>query len=48
MSLDGAMDRIGPSEGPDPGPIPGRDTGPASVPDSTADYESARRGSIPR
>ena len=49
--LDGAKDRIGPSEGPDPGSIPGRDTenaSPASVPDRTADYESARRGSIPR
>lgn len=44
------MDGIGPSEGPGPGSNPGRDTlqGPASVPDGTAVFETAGRGSIPR
>ena len=47
----GVKDGIGPSEGPGPGSNPGRDTGkrrPASVPDRTAVFESARRGSTPR
>ena len=49
---DVVMDRIGPSEGPGPGSTPGRDTAQrmclASVTDSTAAFEAARRGSIPR
>ncbi len=47
---DGVTDSIGPSEGPGPGSIPGRDTWlrPASVMDGTADFGSARWGSIPQ
>ena len=47
---DGVADGIGLSEGPGPGSTPGRDTqkSPASVLDSTAVFETARRGSIPR
>src|SRR5262249_16753409 len=49
---DSVADRIGPSEGPGPGSTPGRDTAQrmclASVTDSTAAFEAASRGSIPR
>jgi hypothetical protein len=47
---DSVADRIGLSEGPGPGSTPGRDIELclASVPDSTAAFEAARRGSIPR
>src|SRR5262249_33458540 len=52
VNPDGVADCIGPSEGPGPGSSPGRDTERQSVSRvcrmSTAVFETARRGSIPR